>query len=994
MLRSSGAPHSAPSKYTGLDQLTRLQQRTLLGLLVDPFGRNARAFELDGDQLRIVRRGAAAALSLGALREPPTVRKTAFGTMVIIASDQDGRTTVRGARYADALAFSETVKRAWVEYNLSALEKETFRFDRIHAGIASLECPGRYPSACRIAPLLQHGRALDATLLSKLQPEAIGPEQAERVKRVRNFVADPRRVRADSVSAFVEAELARWKTFFDTVESKPLTPEQRLSVVVDEDATLVLAGAGSGKTSVITAKAAYLVKAGIRQPEEILLLAFAKNAATEMAERVEARTGVPIIARTFHAIAYDIIGAVEGSKPALVEHASDDAAFTAHIKQILKDLVLSHSEVSEAIIRWFAHFLVEPKSEWDFKTKHAYYTHMEQQDLRTLQGERVKSYEELQIADWLYENGVDYEYEPDYEHEIEGTGRRDYCPDFRLIESGVYIEHFGVRRTLLPDGTERPTTAPFVNRESYLAGMEWKRAVHASNQTVLIETYSYERQEGRLLTSLAEKLTPHVTLKRRPIETLYDRVMEMKQVDAFSQLLGTFLRKFKGGGYSLSDCEAKAERMKLGQRALAFLKVFMPVLEEYRKRLGRRIDFEDMILRAAHYAETGKYVSPFRHILVDEFQDISQSRGRLVRALKAQHTDVQLFAVGDDWQSIFRFAGSDIHLMRQFGAEFGGVFDGEAGIHRTVDLGRTFRSVDQIAFAARTFVLKNPAQIAKQIIPAGTASEPAIRLVLTPRDEGEKKLLEVLAALSAPRTTGDKTASVLLLARYRFLEPDVQKLGQRFPRLRISFKTIHASKGLEADHVVLLNADSGRLGFPSEIVDDPLLVLVSPEEEVFPNAEERRVMYVAMTRARHSLTIIASNSRPSSFVTELKDDPAYGLEMPSDRNHEAYECGECEGRLLAAKGQDGRAWYRCEHVQHCGNLLPACSSCGSALPRPAKGSAEARCSCGASYPSCPECTDGWLVERSGRYGRFLSCVRFPACSGKARVAPIVANRGR
>ncbi|TIY09064.1 MAG: helicase IV, partial [Mesorhizobium sp.] len=139
--------------------------------------------------------------------------------MVIIASDQDGRTTVRGARYADALAFSETVKRAWVEYNLSALEKETFRFDRIHAGVASLERPGRYPSACRIAPLLQHGRALDATLLSKLQPEAIGPEQAERVKLVRNFVADPRRVRADSVSAFVEAELARWKTFFDTVES-------------------------------------------------------------------------------------------------------------------------------------------------------------------------------------------------------------------------------------------------------------------------------------------------------------------------------------------------------------------------------------------------------------------------------------------------------------------------------------------------------------------------------------------------------------------------------------------------------------------------------------------------------------------------------------------------------------------------------------------------------------------------------------------------------
>ena len=161
---------------------------------------------------------------------------------------------------------------------------------------------------------------------------------------MRKFVADPRVARAHAISVFVAAELDRWKEFFDTIESKPLTAEQRLSVVVDEDATLVLAGAGSGKTSVITAKAAYLVKAGIRKPEEILLLAFAKNAAAEMSERVEARSGVPIVARTFHALAYDIIGTVEGSKPALADHATDDLAFTNLIKQILKDLVHALSD--------------------------------------------------------------------------------------------------------------------------------------------------------------------------------------------------------------------------------------------------------------------------------------------------------------------------------------------------------------------------------------------------------------------------------------------------------------------------------------------------------------------------------------------------------------------------------------------------------------------------------------------------------------------------
>ncbi len=610
---------------------------------------------------------------------------------------------------------------------------------------------------------------------------------------------------------------------------------------------------------------------------------------------------------------------------------------------------------------------------------------MESQDLRTLQGEKVKSYEELQIANWLYENGVGYEYEPIYEHKVSEVGRRDYQPDFRLTESGIYIEHFGVRREKARDGSERLVTAPFVDHDEYLAGMDWKRKVHAEHQTTLIETYSYERQEGRLLTGLAEKLAPHVTLKPRPVDTIYDRIVELKQVDDFSKLLGTFLRKFKSGGYSLQDCETKSDQMKLGKRGRAFLDVFAPVFEEYQKRLAGRIDFEDMILRAAQYAEDGRYVSPFRHILVDEFQDISQSRARLVKALKAQHPDARVFAVGDDWQSIFRFAGSDIHLMRNFGREFGGLFDGETGVHRTVDLGRTFRSVDQIASAARTFVLRNPAQIDKKIVPAGTATEPAIKVISVSRGEDEGKLYEVLASQSAAVPPEAKPASVLLLGRYRFNEPDMQGLRRSFPRLKINFKTIHASKGLEADHVILLNADSGRTGFPSEIVDDPLLSLVSPEEEAFQNAEERRVMYVAMTRARHTLVILASNARPSAFVTELRKDPAYGIVTASGAELEEHVCGECGGRLLGVTGQDGRIWHRCEHIQHCGNLLPACQSCGTELPRQADGTSEVRCGCGACYPTCPACKDGWLVERSGTYGKFLGCVRYPTCTGKAKV---------
>ncbi|MBY5705793.1 UvrD-helicase domain-containing protein [Rhizobium leguminosarum] len=940
--------------------------------------------ELDGHHLKFTKRGRTTSVSLASVTSSPILRKGVFGTTLVIPVMGSNDVVLRGAQHSRAVDFSNEVETAWTDYNVSALSSEADRFFRLHSVIFGLLSPDRYPAACSLTSVLEDARSLDATLLSRLQPQAIGREAADIVAFVRKFVADPRTARELAVSKFVEAELETWKDFFDTIESKPLTPEQRLSVVVDEDATLVLAGAGSGKTSVITAKASYLAKAGIRQPEEILLLAFAKNAAEEMSERVEARSGVPVVARTFHALAYDIIGEVEGSKPALARHAADDVLFIDTIKQILKDLVRSDPNVAKSIIKWFAQFFVEPKTEWDFKTKHEFYTHIEMLDLRTLQGEKVKSYEELQIANWLYENGIEYEYEPVYEHKVASAGRRNYCPDFRIVESGIYIEHFGVRRQMMPDGSERLTTAPFVDRDQYLAGIDWKRATHSAYETTLIETYSYERQEGRLLTSLAEKLAPHVTPKPRPAEEIFDRVVEMKQVDNFSQLLGTFLRKYKGGAYSVADCETKAKKLNLGRRAAAFLSVFEPVFEEYEKRLEGRIDFEDMILRAARYAETGRFHSPFRHILVDEFQDISQSRGKLVKALSAQHQDARVFAVGDDWQSIFRFAGSDIHLMRHFGDEFGGSFDGESGVHRTVDLGRTFRSVDQIAFAARAFVLKNPAQIEKQIVPAGKATEPAIKFVEVAANEGQKKLAELLTSISEMSATSEQT-SVLLLGRYRFLEPDLRDLQMRFPLLRLSFKTIHASKGLEADHVVLLKADGGRTGFPSETVDDPLLSLVSPEVEPFENAEERRVMYVAMTRARRTLTILASKSRPSSFVTELRKDLAVGTEWSGDAAQVVHECGECGGRLVDVVGHDGRLWYRCEHVQHCGNILPSCPSCGTNLPRSSSSdSSELSCSCGAASLKCPDCKDGWFVERSGRYGPFLSCVRYPSCSGKAR----------
>lgn len=963
----------------------QLRARPLLSLFLDPFFRQPRAFELRHDGVAITG-GPYQWIDLDAISAAPSVARGFLSSTMQLLTEGRAPIQLRAVDAAAAAAFAESVEAAWQSFNRRRLESEAVRINELLAFVTALERPLRYPSASLLAGPQADAASLHRTLLSKVTVATIGRDESTRVAPISHFATDPHGLRSRAINLYVEAELLRWKDFFDMVEAKPLTPEQRLSIVVDEDATLVLAGAGSGKTSVITAKAAYLVKAGIRAPDEILLLAFARDAAKEMSERIEARCGVPVEARTFHALAYDIIGAVEGKKPALAAHASDDTAFLALIKSILRDLVAAGSDVAQMIVGWFAHFFDDPREDWDFKTKHEWYSAVEKLDLRSLQGETVASFEELQIANWLYRNGIAYEYEPVYEHSLPDAGKRVYTPDFRLTESGVYLEHFGVRKQRLPDGTERLATAPFVNREDYLAGMDWKRKVHATNGTTLIETYSWERSQGRLLDALAEKLAPYVTLRPRPADEIYDRVVEMGSVDSFSSLLGTFLRQFKSGGYRIEDCAAKAKKLKMGKQSQAFLTIFTAVFQDYQKRLGDRIDFEDMVSRATDHVETGRYRSPFRHILVDEFQDIAAGRAQLIKALKEQHKDARLFAVGDDWQSIYRFAGSDIHIMRNFGSEFGGAYAGETGIHRSVDLGRTFRSVDKIALAARHFVLRNPAQITKQVIPAGVAEQPAIRVVWTRKDTGDVRLAEVLGGIGAAAKPGERKPTVLLLSRYRRVDPGTTALQRQYPSLSVNYKTIHSSKGSEADHVILLRADSGKSGFPSEIVDDPLLSLVSPEAEPFEHAEERRVMYVAMTRARHTLTILASEARPSAFVTELMQNPIYSVAGAAQGGEHMPTCGECGGRLLFTPSENGRAWYRCEHVKLCGNRVSSCSSCGEGLPRRIPGKSELVCpSCSATRDACPKCSDGWLVERTGRYGTFQSCVRFPECDGKRNV---------
>jgi DNA helicase-4 len=340
--------------------------------LTNPFGFHPRSIDYQSNELRGVARRVQG-IRIADLATAPSITKGYVGSTLQVAADDGTKITLRGVRHSDAETFREVIKRDWVGYHTARFKSKRSAIDVVQQAMAELSEALRYPSACFLSPILEHARTLDNELLCKLPQEAVGRQVFSQVQSIRGFVKNAGVMRNQAIEKFEEQQLPQWQAFFDTFESNPLTPEQRISILADEDATLVLAGAGSGKTSVITAKAGYLIKSGIRRPEEILLLAFARDAAKEMSERIEERCGEPLEARTFHALAYDIIGAVEGSKPALAAHATDDKAYMALIKDILRALVHSVAEVSKSIIGWFSYARLEGKSEWDFKKKHNYY---------------------------------------------------------------------------------------------------------------------------------------------------------------------------------------------------------------------------------------------------------------------------------------------------------------------------------------------------------------------------------------------------------------------------------------------------------------------------------------------------------------------------------------------------------------------------------------------------------------------------------------------
>lgn len=718
---------------------------------------------------------------------------------------------------------------------------------------------------------------------------------------------------AHANDGILQQELTSRKSFFDSIERRPLSREQAHAVICFDNRVQVVAAAGSGKTSVMVARAAYAVQRGFVSPDRILLMAFNKAAASELQDRIQARlsaaginpTGVR--ASTFHSFGLDVIGRATGAKPRLAPWLE------GREYQEVSDIVDHLRDTSpEFRYKWdlyrlvFARVRESPEEVGEADT---YDRATRQTGLGTLDGRLVRSEGERMIADWLYLNGVEYEYERPYPFKTATARHGQYRPDFYYPAADLWHEHWALDRNgLVP--------ASFGD---YAAGIVWKRALHRKRGTKLIETTFGEVVQGNGLTSLAEQLVAHgIALDWNP-----DREVKgpppVKHEDMVRLIRG-FMTHVKS---SSLDPARMAERLTgihsrhAGHRTQLFLDIYWPIHDEWNRRLAAEnyVDFEDMLVHAAHLLESGGYDAPYDLIMVDEFQDASHARARLIRGL-LQQRGKYLLAVGDDWQSINRFAGADISVMSNFAEWFG------RGI--TLKLTTTFRCPQSICDLASRFVSKNPQQIQKTVRSSQTGPGEPVRLIRA--DSAAGALREYLATLSKSLAEGevkpgpDGKVTVDVLGRYRFDADDV--MPSHVPKnLNVKFRTAHGSKGLEADYVVIPKAVAGTHGFPSKIADDPVLDLVMAAPDKYRYAEERRLFYVALTRARRGVVIITRPGLESEFVTELMGD----------------------------------------------NQLLVTDSTG-AVPQ--------------QVDLCPACGRGTLVPRKGPYGEFMGCSRFPACKGK------------
>ena len=789
---------------------------------------------------------------------------------------------------------------------------------------------------------------------------------------------------------YVAAQKQLNRDFFDNIEGKSLDDQQRQAIITDEYSNLIIAGAGSGKTLTILGKVKYLVEKRNIDPSKILLLSFTRKTVEELNERLR-NLGMKTKATTFHKLGYDYIKHFQKNPPAV----ANENLLHQTIKQFLKNDILHHDSALKSFVQFMACYLNIPeendafdslgekldiKNGIDFETlKSKYYANtsgsrrISKDKLDTFSGERVKSVEELMIANFLFLNGVNYEYEKPYPH-----GDHMYRPDFYLTDYDIWLEHFGI------DKHGRAKWLSEFQEKQYIKNMHKKRAKHRLCRTKLLETYSWYNRDNILLDKLREMLEKSgVTFQPLSEQEIYHKII--RQDSSFGaeiiSLITSFINLSKSRGLTIDGLrkfieDSETDNKFLDARRQLFLDFALPIIEKYNAVLSARgeIDFNDMINQAANLVRQKGAAKVYDYIIIDEYQDISAARFKLITEIR-QRSGARLVCVGDDWQSIYRFTGSDISLFSDFGK-----FVGE---HEKLFIERTYRNSQQLIDISAKFIQQNSQQLAKNPKSSKQLDYP-VEFAAPDQNNAFAVLVEQICQIVAE---GGAEQHILLLGRHSFdldyvicqrnnegkviknqLRKEVKKYNEVTGELNIAglegvnitFITAHKSKGLEADNVIVLNLKNDLYGFPNKLTDDPIISLLLSAPEACRFAEERRLFYVTLTRTKNKVYLMVSENE-SLFTKEIKQ---YSNYLIQGRYGEAdlVNCPWCKtGRLVIRKNsQTGKNFVGCSHYPNCNQSYNNIEI----LSKPIL---------------CPACQSGFLVRRRGRYGEFLGCTNYPDC---------------
>ena len=682
---------------------------------------------------------------------------------------------------------------------------------------------------------------------------------SEKIKNIADFTfaAEIEKRNAE----YIDSEKNKYKSLFIKAGGYELTDEQKDAVIALEDRNLLIAAAGSGKTETMLYKLKYVLKKNLCEPERILLLAFNRKVREELVKRaglIGINLGKENI-HTFHSFGYSVINKSE----------DEDNDISVTDENFANRFIRSYASVNKKFLDYYIEFITRylydlkesqnPYAEYnDLLERARYKKAVTGKDVRygTIKGEYVKSYQEAVIANYLYVNCINYEYEKPY---LSKNKKQIIAnPDFYYPDVNLYHEHFAV-----------DNNGKSVFGEEYIENMNKKIKLYKKDKIDFISTTSGMFFSGKLLGYLKKELI------RRDVKFNPKSVSEINRdlsrigENKLNDLLSSFLDHFKDKQLNFNDLKNKAKAVKFiysRKRNLLFLKLFEELYNGYENELKSKsmIDYTDMIIKAAENINSGAFIPDYKLIMIDEFQDISDSKFNMVQAVLNKNKDAKLFAVGDDYQAINGFAGANIKYIYDFDKYFKSCGYGT----KTNFLTKTFRCDKGIVDYSSEFIQKNPNQIKKSII-ANTNSEDDAVVIVNYEKESDI-FTDIEKYLKDEK---NKTVYILNRKNGAYLKKELYAL--EIDRLKDEFKkqhitvlndTIHGVKGLEADIVFLIYANKKNI--PSENASDSILDLVSDTVNEYPFAEERRLYYVALTRAKEKVIIYTNKKYESSFLKE------------------------------------------------------------------------------------------------------------------------------